>query len=143
MGGNVGDGLALYNYLRTYPIDVTLYNPGTVASVGVIIFLAAKHRIVSKHGTFMVHRSTSFPIGAHSAAKLEFTAKGLRIDDDRTENVLREYLTFSDREWSDLRNNAEFWFSAQDSITSGIATAFGDFTPPIGTKIFSIWPHVI
>src|SRR5689334_19776532 len=47
-GGNIGDGIALYNFLRTYPIEVTLYNVGTVASVGVIIYLAAKNRMVSR-----------------------------------------------------------------------------------------------
>jgi ATP-dependent Clp protease protease subunit len=142
-GGNIGDGIALHNFLKTYPIEVTLYNAGTIASVGVIIYMAAKRRVVSKHGTFMVHRSTSFPIGTHSASKLESTAKSLRIDDDRTEAILREYLAFSRRKWSDLRNNAEFWFSSKDAIASGMADYVGEFAPPIGTKIFSIWPHVI
>lgn len=142
-GGNIGDGIALYNFLKMYPIEVTLYNAGTIASVGVIIYLAVKNRIVSKYGTFMVHRSTAFPIGGQPAAKLESTAKSLRIDDDRTEAVLREHLAFSKRKWSDLRNNAEFWFSAEDAVTGGIATSIGDFAPPLGAKIFSIWPHVM
>jgi ATP-dependent Clp protease protease subunit len=143
LGGAIGDGLVLYNFLKTFPIDVTLYNTGTVASVGVIIYLAVPHRIVSKYGTFMIHRSTSFPMGAHPASKLESTAKSLRMDDDRTESVLREHVKFSRRKWSDLRNNAEFWFSAEDAVTSGIATSIGDFVPPRGTKILSIWPHVL
>ena len=140
-GGNVNDGICLYNYLRKTPVDVTLYNVGTIASVGVIIYLGAKRRVTQRHGTFMIHRSTSFPIGAHAADKLEFTAKALRIDDDRTEAILRDHLKFPEEKWSELRHNAEFWFTSEEAVESSIATEIGEFAPPIGTTLFSVYPH--
>jgi ATP-dependent Clp protease, protease subunit len=141
MGGGVGDGICLYNFLRKCPLDVTLYNVGTVASIGVIIYLGGRRRVTQKHGTFMIHRSTSFPIGSHAAEKLEFTAKGLRLDDDRTEAILRQHLEFAEEKWTDLRHNAEFWFTADEAIKSGIAMEIGEFAPPIGTTVFSVYPH--
>ena len=38
-GGAVGDGIALYNFFRAMPIDLTIYNPGIVASVAAIAYL--------------------------------------------------------------------------------------------------------
>ena len=38
-GGTVADGIALYNYLRTLPIELHLYNAGTVSSIAVIVVL--------------------------------------------------------------------------------------------------------
>jgi ATP-dependent Clp protease protease subunit len=60
MGGNVADGVCLYNFLRTCPLEVVLYNVGTVASIGVVIYLAAKSRVTGKHATFMVHSRFDF-----------------------------------------------------------------------------------
>jgi ATP-dependent Clp protease, protease subunit len=140
-GGNVSDGICLYNFLRKCPMDVTLYNVGTVASIGVIIFLGAKRRVAQKHATFMIHRSTSFPIGSHAADKLEFTAKALRLDDDRMEAILKEHLKFSEARWSEFRHNAEFWFTAEDAVKDGIAIEIGEFSPPMGSTIFSVYPN--
>jgi ATP-dependent Clp protease, protease subunit len=139
-GGNVGDGIALYNFLRTCPVDLTLYNVGTVASVGVIIFLGANRRVSHKHATFMVHRSTSFPVGAHPAEKLEFTAKALRMDDERTEAILREHLRFEEGKWAELRNNAEFWFTGDEALKNGLITEIDDFAPPPKTTLYSVFP---
>jgi ATP-dependent protease ClpP protease subunit len=38
-GGMVGDGVFLYNLFRSVPIDITLYNVGSIASIGVIAYL--------------------------------------------------------------------------------------------------------
>jgi ATP-dependent Clp protease protease subunit len=37
-GGSVADGVFLYNYLRSLPIGLTLYNVGSVASIGVVAY---------------------------------------------------------------------------------------------------------
>lgn len=38
-GRFVGDGLAVYSYFKAVPFDLALYNPGVVASIGVIAYL--------------------------------------------------------------------------------------------------------
>lgn len=43
-GGLIGDGIGIYNYLRKLPLNIVTYNGGTVASIAVILFLAAKTR---------------------------------------------------------------------------------------------------
>src|SRR5713226_10347317 len=58
-GGFVGDGICLYNFFRSLPIDLTIYNAGAVQSIAAIAYLGAKKRKTSKHGNFMIHRTGS------------------------------------------------------------------------------------
>lgn len=81
-GGSVGDGIFLHNFFKNCPIDVAVYNAGTVASIGVVAFLGAKTRIVSKHATFMVHPSTNAPQPVNTADRLKAVVESLRLDGD-------------------------------------------------------------
>lgn len=56
-GGGIGDGICLYNVFKALSIDLTLYNTGHVASIAVLAYLGAKHRKVSRHAAFMIHRT--------------------------------------------------------------------------------------
>src|SRR4029077_17345397 len=60
-GGNIGDAIALYNYLHTLQIELHVYNGGSFASAGVLVFLGAKHRYASTYATFMIHKSSLNP----------------------------------------------------------------------------------
>jgi ATP-dependent Clp protease protease subunit len=133
-GGFVGDGICLYNFLRSLSIGVSLYNVGSVQSIATVAYLGAKTRKVSAHATFMIHRSTFTP-QMPTADRLQAAAQMLTIDDRRTEDILRKHLTMSDEDWSNLRNN-EFWFTAEDALKNGLATEIGEFAPPKGTPIF-------
>jgi ATP-dependent protease ClpP protease subunit len=43
-GGYVEDGVFFYNFLRSIPIELTLYNVGQISSAGVIAYLRARNR---------------------------------------------------------------------------------------------------
>jgi ClpP protease-like protein len=43
-GGTVADGICLYNFLHRLPVEISLYNVGTVASIGALAYLGAKIR---------------------------------------------------------------------------------------------------
>jgi ATP-dependent Clp protease protease subunit len=55
-GGMVGDGISLYNFFRSLPLDLHVYNTGTVASIAAIAFLGAKRRYTSANS----HESPHF-----------------------------------------------------------------------------------
>jgi len=134
-GGYIGDGIALYNYFKALTLDLTIYNTGSVASMASVAFLGIPKRRVSKHATFMLHRSHRTLQGA-TAAKLEEAAASLRIDDARTEAILREHIKLTDHQWQELNYN-ELIFTAEDALKIGFAQAIADFTPPPGTVIFT------
>jgi ATP-dependent protease ClpP protease subunit len=54
-GGNVMNGLNLYNVLRALPVRLTTHNVGNVDSIGNAIFLAGEERFACPHSTFMFH----------------------------------------------------------------------------------------
>ncbi len=136
IGGMVGEGIALYNFLKTAPIDITLYNVGAVQSIATIAFLGAKNRIANKHSIFMLHGVTS-PAWAMTQGRLAAAAKSVSIDDTRIENILAEHVTLSVEDRSKLRNY-ELWFTAEDALKSGISNATGDFSPPFGSRLYEI-----
>ncbi len=54
-GGNVMNGINVYNYLRSLPIRLTIHNIGIVDSIANVIFLAAETRYAVKNSSFLFH----------------------------------------------------------------------------------------
>jgi len=78
-GGFVADGIAPFNFFRTIPIELTLYNAGSVQSMGTVAFLGAVHRRISTAGSCQIHLASG-PQLAANAAQLEAIAEGLQVD---------------------------------------------------------------
>ncbi|HEV2898858.1 MAG TPA: ATP-dependent Clp protease proteolytic subunit [Pseudaminobacter sp.] len=135
-GGVIGDGIAIYNYLRSLPIEVTLYNVGQIASVGTVAFLGAKNRITSKHATFMIHRSYASPMQATSERMAAYV-QSLALDDNRVESIFHEMTTLTDEHWA-IHKNSDLWLSASDAVKHGVASSLGDFAPPLGTGLVNV-----
>ena len=131
-GGTVSDGVCLYNYLHRLPIEISLYNVGTVASVATLVYLGAKSRMTSASATFMLHRTQVSPQGA-TAERLQAFAKNVTLDDVRTEAILRDRLKLPDDLW-DVHRVADLWLSAEEAVKYGLATEIGEF----GTQIFNV-----
>jgi ATP-dependent Clp protease protease subunit len=136
-GGIIGDGISLYNLFQACPFDLTLYNVGSISSIGVIAYLGAKHRKISKYASFMVHRAYISPAMATSD-RLIAAADQIIMDDNRIESILKLHTKIPQDKW-DMHQFSDVWISAEDAVTYGFGEN-GEFTPPPGTKIFNIWP---
>jgi ATP-dependent Clp protease, protease subunit len=135
-GGYVGDGVCLYNFFKTLPIDLTIYNAGAVQSIALIAYLGAKERKTSRRAVFMMHR-TSSGNQPTTAARLKGVAKMLTLDDTRSESILREHITLSAEDWETM-DNQDVYFSGEEATQNGIAHAIGEFSPPPGVQIYNI-----
>jgi len=135
-GGMVGDGVCLYNFLRTCPLPITLYNSGGVTSIAAVAYLGAKERKASAHALFMIHRSTASPQFA-GAARLRAIADGLAIDDEGAEAILRRHLKLRPERWAELANR-ELFFSGTEAVEVGLATEIAEFAPPPGARVTTI-----
>jgi ATP-dependent Clp protease protease subunit len=135
-GGFVGDGVFLYNLLRSIPIETTLYNAGQISSAGVIAYLGAKHRKTSNKASFMMHRSTNSPQFATSA-KLNHIAKSLILDDQRTEDIFRSHVKMPPEVWNALENH-DVYIAGEEAVSFGIADEIGEFSPPPGTQVYNL-----
>jgi ATP-dependent Clp protease protease subunit len=135
-GGFIGDGVCLYNFFRAYTTELTLYNTGAVSSMAAIAYLGGKHRKVSKYGTFMIHRSTISPLNA-TVARLQAAAESLKIDDQRTDEILRSHVELSQDQWDKL-NYVDLTFSAEEAVKIGMADEIAEFLPPPTAKILFV-----
>jgi ATP-dependent protease ClpP protease subunit len=136
-GGIVGDGVALHNFFKAYPLPLTIYNVGSVMSIGTIAYLGAKRRLTSAHALFQIHRSTMTTQNA-LVADLKGRIQSLTLDDSRTESILKEYLTLSSKMWSQLKSGADVSFSGEDAVNIGLATEIGGFAPPTAKQVYYI-----
>ena len=135
-GGYIADGVFLYNFFRTIPIELTLYNGGQISSAGVIAFLGARHRKTSPNATFMVHRSTNTAQFATST-KLKHMAKSLILDDQRCETILKNHVNLPPEMWAEIEHR-DLYISGDEAVGFNMADEIGEFSPPAGTQVFNL-----
>lgn len=102
-GGFIGDGVFLYNLFRAFPVPITLYNAGQVASAGVLAFIGAKCRRTTKNGIFMIHKGQSPQIPG-TVQKLQMMQQNLILDDARIDAIFRTDLSLPDEVWVQLQH---------------------------------------
>lgn len=62
-GGDVFDGIAIYNALRTHPAKVTTRVDGIAASIASVIAQAGDHRIMVQSSQMMIHNAWGMTVG--------------------------------------------------------------------------------
>jgi ATP-dependent Clp protease protease subunit len=136
-GGNVGDGVSLFNYFDSFPLELHIYNTGTVASVAVTSFLGELHRYSSAHATFMIHRSRFTFQAPGQAAKLLAIAAALQTDDARTEAIIPSRTQIPEDRWTEQAVH-DVTITAQEALNFGIVHEIREFRPPVGNQLFNI-----
>ncbi len=137
-GGIVGDGICLYNIFQNAPLDVHLYNAGSVASIGLIAYLGADFRKTTKNAAFMIHRVMFSPQAA-TFDRLQAAANAAALDDKRVEGILREHIDLPSEKW-DVHKVSDLWLSAEDAIQAKLADSIAEFSPPFGEQIYYVGP---
>ncbi|MDO1580882.1 ATP-dependent Clp protease proteolytic subunit [Rhizobium oryzicola] len=135
-GGVVGDGVALYNFFKTMPITVRLYNVGSICSIGVIAYLGAPNRVAAQSSTFMIHRAQSAALSLTSE-RMTAAANSLVIDDARMEAILKAEIALPETHW-ETHKVADLWLDAEEGLDAGLITEIAPFAPPKGERIFFI-----
>lgn len=117
-GGDVFDGLAIYNSLKSHGATIHIRVDGLAASIGSIIAMAGDTITMGESAFLMVHNPWALTIGNSSdmremAAVLDKIGGSLaRIYQFRA-NVSQEQA----QKWMD----AETWFTAEDAKAAGLA----------------------
>ena len=93
----------LYNHISGLPVEVTMEAIGSVSSIALIVFLAAKHRYSSSNAMFLTHPTTLSPQVGMSAERLDAALRAALADDARTERILRARTTIPDQILHDRR----------------------------------------
>lgn len=71
-GGNVINGINLYNLLRALPCKIVTHNVASINSIGNVLFLAGDDRYANPGATFMFHG-----VGINAPPNMRFEEKNL------------------------------------------------------------------
>ena len=120
VGGDVDEGFAIHDYLRSHGLPVTTVGEGRVYSIATVILLAGDEgeRFMSPNSQFMVHNPWAYVAG--NADELETYTVELR----RRESQLADfYAAKTGQSNTDIRDwmNAETYLNAADTVALGFA----------------------
>ncbi|GAA3251641.1 head maturation protease, ClpP-related [Nonomuraea helvata] len=126
-GGEVFDGIAIANLLRSHPAKVTTWVDGLAASIASVIALAGEQVIMQPHSQMMIHNPWAMCIG--DAADMRDAAERLDRQSDNLAAVYAERAGGDVKHWRELMQ-AETWFSAAEAVAAGLADEVAEHGNP-------------
>lgn len=116
-GGEVFDGVAIYEALRQHRASVTTYVDSLAASAASFIAMAGDQVIMSEHAEMMIHDAMSLEIG--NAADLRKKADLLDKVSDKIANIYAEKASTAEKWRAAMRT--ETWYDAKEAVAAGLA----------------------
>lgn len=91
-GGSVMHGVAVYNFLRSIPVEIAMYNFGRIDSIAAVIFVGAEQRFAVPNSAFLIHGvSITLPNAqTFDETKLEEILLSVKKDRENIANILAE-----------------------------------------------------
>lgn len=120
-GGNVFDGIAIYNQILRHPASrKTVHVDGIAASIASVIAMAGTEVKIASNGMFMIHN----PYGMCMGGATEMRAAADALDKVR-DTILGTYVTRTKGDAKKIGDwmNGETWMNADESIERGFATS--------------------
>lgn len=117
-GGEIFDGLAIYNALRSHRAQVTVHVDALAASIGSVIAMGGDHRVMARQSQMMIHDGHGICVG--NAADMRELADLLDRTSDDIASVYADRAGGSTKQWRD-RMRAETWYSAKEAVAAGLA----------------------
>lgn len=117
-GGDVFQGIEIYNYLKNHSSNITVEVTALAASAASIIAMAADSIVMEKGASIMVHEAATLAIG--NKADIKKTLNALETIDESIVDIYQE-KTGLDREEISQMMSEETWFTAKDAVDKGFA----------------------
>lgn len=126
-GGEVAEGLAIYNALKRHTAHVTTYCDGMACSIASVIFMAGDTRVMGEASLLMIHNAWTFAEG---------NAKAMRKAADDLDKItaasIAAYMEHVNLTEMQLKHkmDAETWVTPSEALEWGFATQIGDKDMP-------------
>lgn len=117
-GGEVFDGLAIHNALRSHRARVIVQVDSLAASIASVIAMAGDRIVMSPHSQMMIHDASGVSMG--DAAELREYADFLDRQSDNIAAVYAERAGGTAGQWR-KRMKAETWYFADEAVEAGLA----------------------
>lgn len=118
-GGEVFDGLSIYNTLKDHPAKITVHVDGLAASIASVIAMAGDRIVMGEGAMFMVH--SPWTIAAGNADNMRETADML----DKVEvGLVDAYVSRTGNPRATVQKwmEGETWFTRDEALAAGLAT---------------------
>lgn len=122
-GGDVAEGLAIYNVLREHKAKITTICDGFACSAASVVFMAGDKRVMQPASLLMIHNAWTVAMG--NAAELRKTADDIEIITQASVEAYKTVATISEEEIKALMD-AETWILPKDAVEYGFATEIDD-----------------
>lgn len=122
-GGDVSEGLAIYNTLKSSGKNVTTVCDGFACSAASVVFMAGSRRVMNAASLLMIHNAWTIALG--NADALEKAAEDLRTVTQASVEAYKSVATISEKEIKKLMD-AETWILPADAVEYGFATEIAD-----------------
>lgn len=121
-GGDVFDGIAIYNDLLAYDGKVKVEVVGLAASIASIIAMAGDEIVIADNAMFMVHNAWTIAVG--NRHDFGDTAATLAKIDDALARTYAARTTSGIRAIKQMMDD-ETWMTAKEAVEAGFATQIG------------------
>ena len=120
-GGNVYDGLSLYDAIKNSKTDVDITCFGKIMSMGIVILLSAKTRKAYRNTTFMIHELTSGVIG--KIADMEESIDEAKRINKVLFDIIEKETKITHSWLKEIYNKKKDWFfTAEEALEIGLIT---------------------
>lgn len=117
-GGDVFEGIEIYNYLKNHSSNVTVEIMGTAASAATFIVAGADKVVMNTGTTIMIHEASTWTWG--NKQDIQKALNALETIDDSIISIYVEKTGQSEQQLTDWMNE-EKWFTAQEAVDYGFA----------------------
>jgi len=118
-GGEVAEGLAIYNLLKDFKGNVTTINDGFACSIASVIFMAGKQRIMPRTALILIHNA--WTIGSGDSNAMKKMAEDLEKITSASVEVYVNVTGQSKKTIQDLMD-VETWLQADEALEYGFIT---------------------
>lgn len=119
-GGEVAEGLAIYNALKRHKAKVVTHCDGFACSISSVIFMAGDERVMSNTSTLMIHNAWSHVSGNANDFRKE--ADDLEKITQLSVNAYMSQVNVSEEELKTMMDE-ETWLMPQEALEYGFATS--------------------
>ena len=123
VGGDVFDGMAIYNILKKRTAETTVYIEGIAASMGSVIALAADNVVMAENSLFMIHNAWGGAMG--EAKEMRKTAKLLEKISNEIADI---YVKKTKMPYDKVKEmmDEETWLNAEEAYSLGFIDSISD-----------------
>jgi len=123
VGGDVFEGMAIYNVLKKRSARTTVYIEGIAASMGSVVALAADEVIMAENSLFMIHNAWGGAMG--EADDLKRTAGVLEKISNEIASIYVKKTNLPLNEVKEMMDE-ETWLNAQEALDLGFINSVSD-----------------